>query len=78
MFFPLLFALIAAFVAAAAFAYPLVRQRMYRELAAFLAIWALAFYLSLAQVLDWNPPRPSAFLEEVFKPLTSILDRYML
>ena len=74
----MLIALIAVFLAAAAFAYPLVRQGKYRELAAFLVIWALAFYLSLAQALDWNPPRPSAFLEEVFKPLTTVLDRYML
>lgn len=51
---------------------------MYRELAAFGAIWALALYLALAQVLNMNPPRPSAFLEALLKPLTSILDRYLL
>lgn len=67
-----------AFLAAAATTWPLWRQKMYRELAAFGAIWALALYLALAQVLNMNPPRPSAFLEALLKPLTSILDRYLL
>ena len=70
--------LVAGFLAAAATARPLWQQKMYRELAAFAVIWALALYLSLAQVMHLNLPRPSAFLEAVFKPLTSILDRYML
>jgi hypothetical protein len=69
---------VAGFLAAAAAAWPLWRQKMYRELAAFAVMWALALYLSLAQVMHLNPPRPSAFLEAVFKPLTTILDRYML
>jgi len=74
----LLVALIAGYLAVAATAYPLWRKKMYRELAAFTVIWALALYLSVAQVMHLDLPRPSAFLEAVFKPLTSILDRYML
>lgn len=55
----------------------LVRRRMYRELAAFLALLAVAMVYSFGLALHWSLPNPARITEVIFRPVTRFLERLL-
>jgi len=51
----------------------LVRQKAWRELAAFSFFLALGFALALPQVLGLEIPSPNKAIEALFKPVSDLL-----
>mgnify|MGYP000268292324 CR=1 FL=1 len=52
---------------------PLVKKKMWRELAAFSAYLALGLALSLPQALGLKVPNPTKAIEALFKPVSELL-----
>lgn len=55
----------------------LVRRRMYRELAAFLGLLAVAMVYSFGQALRWPLPNPARIIEAAFRPVSRILEQLL-
>jgi hypothetical protein len=55
----------------------LARRRMYRELAAFLGLLAVAMVYSFGLALHWSLPNPAQITEAVFRPVNKILERLL-
>jgi len=55
----------------------LVRRRMYRELAAFLVLLAVAMVYSLGLALHWSLPNPARITEALFRPVNWFLERLL-
>lgn len=46
----------------------LVKEKMWKELAAFLALWALGSFMAIAALLGLKLPNPTDLLNSVFGP----------
>lgn len=55
----------------------LVRRRMYRELAAFLGLLAVAMVYSFGLALHWSLPNPAKITEALFRPVTRMLEHLL-
>lgn len=55
----------------------LVRRRMYRELAAFLGLLAVAAVYSFGLALRWPLPNAARLTEALFRPVNRILERLL-
>lgn len=56
---------------------PLIKQRMWREICAFLMLLALGVFLSMAQALDINIPNPVQAIEYIFQPVSEWVDNVL-
>ena len=52
---------------------PLIKQKLYKELAVFSVLMLLALIYSYNDILDWNLPSPSGFITKIFAPLSQLV-----
>ena len=53
----------------------LIKARMWRETLAFLILYVMGVFLAVAQVLDIKLPNPVLFIDALFRPISTWVDK---